>query len=466
MSRDAEEPRPRRRPRPAPGPNPDEYDFDSDLPEDLPTTFHPAAAAPINPTRPGKKPPARRPVDEFDAGSVSDLAGEPPRQKKKANPYDAPRRKSDRPREESGGPPWVERIFFGSVSSGHLATFCRQGASYLSAGVGLIKTLESLEKQFARTALGPVIGRLALGIRRGDTISDGMRREPQAFDKLCLSMIAVAEARGGLPETLRKLGDHYEARQRLIRQARGALIYPAIVLTLVVAVGGLLTIFVLPKLVGILEEMVGGNGASLPLPTRMLIGLSHFIAAMGWWFLPLLFFGTIFGTWRLYKTRGGKAMIDNVSLYIPVFGLLMRKIDTTRFARTLSSLLSAGVDYDESLELTADVLHLTPFGNAVRNSREAVMEGIELSEALDAARRFTPDVIAVIQTGEETGQLPETLDRLADDYEDQVNHMVKNLGQLIQPIIVIGLGGVVFFIVLAFVMAYVSVIGKLAGGGL
>jgi type II secretory pathway component PulF len=278
-------------------------------------------------------------------------------------------------------------------------------------------------------------------------------------------MVAVAEARGGMPETLRKLGDHYEARQRLIRQARGALIYPAIVLMLVVIVGGLLTIVVLPSLVGILEDMVGQGGAELPLPTRMLIALSHFIAAMGWWLLPLLFFGGIFGLWRLYKTRGGKAMLDHVSLYIPVFGLLMRKIDTTRFARTLSSLLSAGVDYGESLDLTADVLHLTPFQNAVRNSREAVMEGFALSEALDEAKRFTPDVIAIVETGEETGQLPETLDGLADDYEDQVNHMVRNLGQLIQPIIVIGLGGVVLFIVLAFVMAYVSVITKLAGGG-
>lgn len=430
--------------------------------EDLPTTFRPAPAAPL-PNRPGKKP-TRRPIDDDDATTESDTFGPPPR-RAKANPYEAPRARNDRTREESGGPTWIERIFFGHVSSGHLATFCRQAASYLSAGVGLLKSLDSLETQFAKTALGPVIGRLAMGVRRGDSLGDAMKREPQAFDKLCLSMVAVAEARGGLPETLRKLGEHYEARQRLIRQARGALIYPAIVILLVIAVGGLLTIFVLPKLVGIMEDMVGKGGSDLPLPTRMLISLSHFIQSYGWWFLPLAFFGTIFGVWRLYKTRGGKAMLDHVSLYIPVLGMLVRKIDTTRFARTLSSLLSAGVDYGESLDLTADVLHLTPFAIAVRNSREAVMEGVELSEALDASKRFTPDVIAIINTGEETGQLPETLDRLADDYEDQVNHMVKNLGQLIQPIIVIGLGGVVLFIVLAFVMAYVSVIGKLASAG-
>lgn len=462
MSRDAEDPRPPRRPKPAARPNPEDSGPDLERLEDLPTTFRPAPASQL-PTRPGAKKAARRPLDEDDDDAIAaELLGTAPKRAQKTNPYEASRSRKGRIREESGGPNWVERILFGRVSSGHLATFCRQGASYLLAGVGILETLDNLEKQFAKTALGPVIGRLALGVRRGDTLGEAMKREPQAFDKLCLSMIAVAEARGGVPETLRKLGVHYEARQRLIRQARGALIYPAIVMLLVVAVGGLLTIFVLPKLVDILEDMVGKNGSDLPLPTRLLMSLSHFIQAMGWWLLPLAFFGVLFGGWRLYKTRGGKSMLDHLSLYVPVLGLLLRKIDTTRFARTLSSLLSAGVDYGESLDLTADVLHLTPFQNAVRNARGAVVEGVELSDALDASRRFTPDVIAIVNTGEETGQLPETLDRLADDYEDQVNHMVKNLGQLIQPIIVIGLGGVVLFIVLAFVMAYVSVIGKLA----
>lgn len=458
MSRDAENPRPPRRPKPVPRAKPG----DSDHLDDSPTTFRPAPAS-SPPTRPGK-PPRNRPL-EADAKPFSDDDATPQNPMRAGSEeFRATRPKSKRPREESGGPTWIERILFGQVSSGHLATFCRQASSYLAAGVGLTKSLDSLETQFAKTALGPVIGRLSLGVSRGDSLGDAMKYEPQAFDKLCLSMIAVAEARGGLPETLRKLGDHYEARQRLIRQARGALIYPAIVLLLVVAVGGLLTIFVLPKLVDIMEDMVGKNGSDLPLPTRMLMWLSHFIQSFGWWLLPLAFFGSLFGVWRLYKTRGGKAMLDHISLYVPVLGLLLRKIDTTRFARTLSSLLSAGVDYGESLDLTADVLHLTPYQTAVRNSREAVMEGVELSDALHASRRFTPDVIAIINTGEETGQLPETLERLADDYEDQVNHMVKNLGQLIQPIIVIGLGGVVLFIVLAFVMAYVSVIGKLAAG--
>jgi type IV pilus assembly protein PilC len=373
---------------------------------------------------------------------------------------------SDRePKPVEGGPNLFERVVWGKVSTGHLAIFCRQYAAYLSAGVDQIKALDSLQKQFARSALGPVIGRLSQSVRQGDALGDAFGREPQAFDNLFMSMIQVAEARGGVPETLRTLSEHYESRQRLIRQARSAMIYPAAVILVATAVGGLLTIFVLPKLVGILEDMVRGKAASLPAPTRALMAFSHFIQTIGWFVLPLAFFGIIFGVVFAYRTTRGKAALDEISLYVPVLGSLLRKIDTARFSRTLSALLSAGVDFAASLDLTANVLHLVPFRKAVRGASALIVEGTELSEALKISHRFPYDVIAVVESGEETGKLPETLDKLADDYEEQVEHMVKNLGSLIQPLIVIFLGGIVLFIALAFIMAYISVIANLAGAG-
>ncbi|HEX8202688.1 MAG TPA: type II secretion system F family protein [Isosphaeraceae bacterium] len=358
-----------------------------------------------------------------------------------------------------GGPSWGERVLFGSVGAGHLATFCGQFASYLDAGVDLLRTLASLEKQFARTALGPVLGRLQLAVRRGEALADAMAAEAQAFDPLFLSMMRVAEARGGIPETLRRMARHYETRARLIRQARSAMIYPVIVLSLAAAVVALLTLFVLPGLISMLE--IRGGAASLPLPTRLLMGFSAFMQRMGWWLIPVVVVGKVGGLIWAYRTRPGKAALDEASLYIPVLGLLLRKIDTTRFARTLSALLGSGVDYGESLDLTADVLHLVPFRRAVRGSRTLVLEGTELSRALEETHRFGPDVIAVIETGEETGMLPEALGRLADSYEEQVASMVKNLGQLIQPLLMIGLGGIVLFIVVAFVMAYASMLTNL-----
>jgi type II secretory pathway component PulF len=343
--------------------------------------------------------------------------------------------------------------------------FCRQFSHYLEAGVDMIKSLHSLQSQFARTALGPVIGRIELAVRRGDSLADSMGREPQAFDPLFLSMIRVAEARGGVPETLKRMSEHYESRQRLVRQARGALIYPACVMFVATVVGGLLTIFVLPKLVDMLADMLRGKSVDLPLPTRMLMAFSNFIRYMGWWALPLAAVGTVVFLVQAYKRPKGKAILDEISLYIPVLGLLRRKIDTTRFARTLSALLGSGVDYGVSLDLTADVLDLTPFRRAVRHARGAVMEGTELSTALGASRRFSPDVIAIVETGEETGKLPETLVKLADDYEEQVTNMVKNLGSLLQPLIMLIIGAIVGFIVIAFIMAYIAVIANLAGGG-
>ena len=166
--------------------------------------------------------------------------------------------------------------------------------------------------------------------------------------------------------------------------------------------------------------------------------------------------GGIFLLFRIYRTQAGKAAMDEVALYIPVLGLLLRKIDTTRFARTLSALLGSGVDVGTSLDLTAGVMQLTPFRRAVQASRVVVLEGGELSEALSASRRFGPDVIAIIESGEETGKLPETLDHLADEYEEQVAYMVRNMGQLLQPVIMVFLGGVVLFIILAVILPYIS----------
>jgi type II secretory pathway component PulF len=358
----------------------------------------------------------------------------------------------------------MERVLFGKVRSTDLATFCRQLAAYLEAGVDLLKALNGLEKQFRSSALGPVIGRLQLAIRKGETFSEALAKEPRTFDRLMRSMMRVAEARGGMPEVLRQLASHYENRVKLLRRARSAMIYPTAVILIATAVGYLLTVFVLPTLVELLQDMAKGDVANLPAPTRALMAISNFMQSVGWWLVPMLVVGGAFGLMRAYRTSAGKAMMDQVALRLPVFGLLLSKLETTRFARTLSTLLEAGVDYDESMRLTADVLHAVPYRRAVEHARVDVMAGVELSEALEDTRRFNVDVIQVISSGEATGKLPESLAHLAEDYEEQVDRMVDNLGQLIQPILTIGIGAVVFFIVLAFVMAYISVLSGLSGG--
>ena len=151
-------------------------------------------------------------------------------------------------------------------------------------------------------------------------------------------------------------------------------------------------------------------------------------------------------------------MIDGLSLYVPVLGKIRKKIETTRFARTLGALLNAGVDVGTSLELTSGVLGLSSFKRAISGVKAEVMHGTELSEALEETRCFPSDVVAIVSSGEETGKLPESLDKIADDYEEQVEYMIKNLGNLIQPILMVGMGGIVLFIILGVILAYLQML--------
>ena len=361
------------------------------------------------------------------------------------------------------GPTWYERLVFGRVSAGQLATFSRQFSAYMNAGVDISKALSNLQRQFAMTSLGPVIGRLSQAVKRGDSFAEAVAREPQAFDALFVGMMRVAEARGGIPETLRKLSEHYESRQSLIRQARSAMIYPIVVVVVASCVVTLMSLWIIPMFAALLRDVAGPN-ATLPLPTRIMMGFSDFVQKGGWFLFPVVLVATPMLLLWFYRTPAGKPLMDRLFLRMPVFGKLLRTLDTTRFARTLSALLDAGVDIGSSLDLTADVVRMDPFRRAVLDSKSMVLNGAELSTALDTTRRFGPDVIAVVNSGEETGKLPETLNHLADDYEEQVAYMVRNLGQLVQPLLMIVMGGFVLFIVLAVFLPYISIITGLAGG--
>jgi len=412
---------------------------------------------PAKPKRPGEQPPPAR------------QAGDPGGSTFRPNPARSGSGKGTRSTQFDGeyreplapGPKWWERIFFGRVSSGQLAQFCRQFASYLNAGVDYTRTFSSLEKQFANSALGPAVGRMRLAVKGGSTLEEAIAREPRIFSTMFLSMIRVAEARGGVPETLRLMGNHYESRQRLIRQARSAMIYPVIVLVMAGGVVALLTLVLLPMFASLLKDI--DRKGTLPLPSRALLAFSNFVGGAGWWLIPLVLIGTPFLILRFYKTSAGKALIDRLILITPVFGALFRKLDISRFARTLSTLLDAGVDVGSSIELTAGVINMTPISQAILDAKATVMNGKGLSVALAPSGQFSADVIAVLQTGEETGKVPETLNHLADDYEEQVSGMVKNLGHLVQPLLVLMLGGIVLFIILAVFLPYLQMITSLSG---
>jgi type II secretory pathway component PulF len=412
--------------------------------------------APDPSRRPPPLPPEASTFSPNPAGAAAPGASKPrkPKADRTRDPLDA------KPLIVAQGPKWWERILFGSVSTGQLAQFSRQFASYLNAGVDIIRALSSLEKQFGGTALGPVIGRMQVAIKRGASLEDAMARETSAFSPMYLSMIRVAEARGGVPETLKRLAESLESRQRLIRQARSAMIYPSIVLMVAGIVATLISIFILPLFASLLRDI--SQRMTLPLASRVLMGFSQFVQYAGWWLMPLCLIGSPFLLVKLYRTAAGKAIMDRAVLAMPVFGLLCRKLDTSRFARTLSALLDAGLDFASSIDLTANVVVMTPIRRAVRSVKEKVLAGRELSTTLEATRQFSPDVIAVIATGEETGKLPESLEHLADEYDEQIAVMVKNLGHLVQPLVTILLGLIVLFIILAVILPIIQMISSLS----
>lgn len=371
------------------------------------------------------------------------------------------RRSSQEPSAGIGRPKWYQRKLIGSVSPKHLVGFCRQFANYLDAGVNLSRSLESLRRQYDRTSFGPVIGRLQLAARRGESLTDAMSKEPRVFDRFFLSMMRVAEVQGSVPETLRMLSLSLEARQRLIRQTKSALIYPAFVIMMAISVATLLTILVLPPLVAVMQDVGRTRKVELPWPTQLLIQFSDFILALGWWAIPLTMFGIVVFLLAAYRFERGKAVLDEVLLLLPVVGTLVRWIDTARFCRTLAALLEAGVDIISSLELTADTLLLTPLRAAVLRARTGIMEGETLSLSIEVSNRFPMDLIAIMNSGEETGRLPEMLNVVADEYEERVEFLVKDLGSVLQPLIILIVGGIVFFIAVAFFMGYTNILANL-----
>lgn len=357
---------------------------------------------------------------------------------------------------------WFDRLLGGRAGPLVLSTYCRQWSQYWDAGIDLNRSLVQLAQRFQRTPLGPATERVRASIRAGADLPGALAREKDVFDPLFLAVMRVADARGGAVETLRELADYYEARGRLVRRAKSAMIYPAIVLTASLAIAFLISVFLLPMFATMLADL-GRGGGTLPLPSRALMAFSGFMAGAGWWAVPLATVGVIFLLRGWYRTASGKATLDRVLIRIPVFGKLLRLIDQARLSRALSALVEGGVGVLPALQLSRDVVRLDPFHQAVSLAERRVREGETLADSFAESPVIDDDTIAVVATGEETGKLPEALNKLAEQREEQIEHTVRNLGALIQPLVMVFLGGLVLFIILAVLLPYISALTSLAG---
>src|ERR687895_578024 len=332
----------------------------------------------------------------------------------------------------------------GSIKMRDVVIFTRQFATMINAGLPLVQALDILAKQSENPSLKEVTRQVVFDVESGHTVADALRKHPKAFTDLYTNMVAAGEAGGILDTILLRLAVFLEKNDALMRKVKGAMIYPGVILSVAVIAIGVLLLFVIP----VFKEMFASVGMALPLPTRVVIGLSEFL--QGYWYM--VGGGLAAGGWllkRYYKTTGGKLAIDGALLKFPILGDVLRKSAVSRFTRTLGTLISSGVSILEGLEITAKTAGNRVIQDAIMESRASIAGGESIAAPLQKSAVFPPMVISMIAVGESTGGLDEMLSKIADFYDTEVDTAVSALLSLMEPIMIVFLGVVVGGMVVA-----------------
>jgi general secretion pathway protein F len=333
-----------------------------------------------------------------------------------------------------------------------LPLLTRQIATLVDAGVPLVATLQSLGAQVEDPGIRSVLAEIQESVRGGTSFARSLEAHPDLFPVLYVSMVRAGEESGHLPLALSRLADHLESQARTRSRIRSALAYPvlmAIVGTLVVV---FLLTFVVPKIVGIFAHL----GAALPLPTRILIGITDFLTA-GWWAILIVLFLLVAGFRRYASTPPGRLAKDRLLLRLPLFGRILHLAALSRFSRTLSTLLSGGIPVDRSLRIVAPVVGNSVLSGHVESAATRVVEGFSLSEALKAFGDIPPTLIQMVSVGEESGKLDFILDKMGDALDEEIEARMSRLLSLLEPLIILGMGLTVGFIVVSVLLPLLEI---------
>ncbi len=344
-----------------------------------------------------------------------------------------------------------------------LTTVTRQMATLLDAGLPLVRALRTLERQAKKDPiLRKVMGDIANAVEGGSTFSEALAAHPKSFNKLYVNMVRAGEASGSLEAVLNRLSEFMEKSQKIAGRVKSAMVYPTIVLVVAMSITTGLMIFIVPKFSKIFEEMLPGE--KLPLLTQIVIGISNFLQKQILMTLGILA-GLIIAFKFLKKTRGGSYFLDLVAIKMPPFNQLAIRASVARFCRTLGTLMQAGVAVLQALQIVKDTAGNELVARAVQTVHDAVKEGEGMSRPMDAAGVFPGMVVSMVEVGEETGALPEMLNRIADVYEEEVDRAVDALTSLIEPFMIVFLAVVVGGIVIALFMPLIKLIDKMGGSG-
>jgi type IV pilus assembly protein PilC len=346
----------------------------------------------------------------------------------------------------------------GKVSPKELAVFTRQFSVMIDAGLPLVQCLEILSSQQENKAFAKALAGVRASVEGGSSLANALRQYPKIFDDLYSNMVEAGETGGILDTILQRLSGHIEKAVKLKRAVKSALIYPIAVI--VIAAG--VIILLLWQVVPIFANLFAGLGVELPLPTKIVIGLSH---AVGTFALPMIaaLFLLGWGFKSYYATPNGRMVVDSVVLKLPLLGALMRKIAVAMFTRTLGTLITSGVPMLEAMEITARTSGNAVIEKAILNVRKAIETGRTIVDPLRETGVFPNMVVQMIGVGEQTGALDAMLQKVADFYEDEVDAAVGDLLTAMEPMIILFLGVVVGGVVISLYLPLFSLIGKLAG---
>ncbi len=369
--------------------------------------------------------------------------------------------KKKKRRRKSGG---------GRVGAKLLTTFTRQLSTLQDAGLPLLRSLQILEMQAKPGGLKNTLIAVCEEVEGGTSLSDSMAKCPKTFDRLYVKMVAAGEVGGVLDVILQRLAEFMEKSQRLKRRIRGAMVYPIVVIAIALIILTAIMIFIIPKFEAIFKDF----GVALPWLTQWLIQTSRWVAGTASpdqsmpgavWVVAFPFIAFFF--WKLIRKAGpGRAFTDILMLWTPVFGKLIRKTTIARFTRTLGTLISAGVPILEAIKITAETSGNYVFEKALNNVHDSIREGESFAGPLRESKTCDAIVVNMIDVGEETGDMDAMLLKIADNYDEEVDVAVASLVSLLEPLMIVVLGGMVGTIVVAMFLPLVAMINSLGSGGM
>ena len=349
------------------------------------------------------------------------------------------------------------------VKSKELSIFTRQFSVMIDAGLPLVQCLEILAQQQDNKHFQQVLLQVRQDVEEGSTLATAMARHPKVFDQLYSNMVEAGETGGILDLILQRLSTFIEKLVKLKRDVISAMIYPSAVVLMAIAAVAVIMVVVIPQFQQIFIGLLG-PGEQLPLPTRIVVGISSFLAGWGGLIILATIIATVIGVRFYYKTPGGRRVIDSLMLKLPIIGQILRKIAVARFARTLSTLLSSGVPILQSLDITARTAGNVIIEEAITNVRAGVERGENFVDPLKATDVFPHMVAQMVGIGEQTGALDAMLGKIADFYEQEVDAAIANLLTLIEPLLIGFLGVTIGSIVIAMYLPLFTLIGKLSQG--